>query len=263
MTTLCRGVGDNGVSPILSLMKSPKFGTMTSMNRAARLHALLEELRRRGDRGSSATKLAEQFGVTTRTVKRDVETLTQAGSAIEGRSGPGGGYRLIGRATLPPVNFTVSQAVSIALALTVVADAPFVDDGRAALSKLLDVMDAESRERVAELSGRVWIRQDGAEQVSDVNRRAIESALQHKSVVSLRYIDSDGAESTREVEPHLLAHTRDRWFLIGWCRVRNDARWFRFDRIETATVTKKLFVPRDTSLFGEPPPTARSAAGPN
>lgn len=47
------------------------------MNRAARLHALLEELRRRGDRGTSATHLAEQFGVTSRTVKRDIETLMQ------------------------------------------------------------------------------------------------------------------------------------------------------------------------------------------
>ncbi|TSD47671.1 WYL domain-containing protein [Rhodococcus sp. KBS0724] len=236
---------------------------MENVNRAARLHALLEELRRRGDRGSSATQLAAQFGVTSRTVKRDVETLMESGSAIEGRSGPGGGYRLIGRATLPPVNFTVPQAVSIALALTAVGDAPFADDGRAALAKLLDVMDADSRARVEELSGRVWVRhgeQVEADEESGVNRRAIEQALERKCVVSLRYIDGDGAESTRAVEPHLLAHTRDRWFLIGWCRTRDAVRWFRLDRIQKATLTKVHFVPRETALFGEPPPTARSAA---
>ncbi|MFE4502608.1 helix-turn-helix transcriptional regulator [Rhodococcus sp. NPDC056743] len=236
---------------------------MENVNRAARLHALLEELRRRGDRGSSATRLAAQFGVTSRTVKRDIETLMESGSAIEGRSGPGGGYRLIGRATLPPVNFTVPQAVSIALALTAVGDAPFADDGRAALAKLLDVMDTDSRARVEELSGRVWVRhgeQEEADEESGVNRRAIEQALERKCVVSLRYIDGDGAESTRAVEPHLLAHTRDRWFLIGWCRTRDAVRWFRLDRIQKATLTKVHFVPRETALFGEPPPTARSAA---
>ncbi|KJF19627.1 transcriptional regulator [Rhodococcus sp. ACPA4] len=231
------------------------------MNRAARLHALLEELRRRGDRGSNAAQLAAQFGVTPRTVKRDIETLTESGSAIEGRCGPGGGYRLIGRATLPPVNFTVPQAVSIALALTAVGDAPFADDGRAALAKLLDVMDADSRARVEELSGRVWVRHDEeSDDESGVNRRAIEQALERKCVVSLRYIDGDGAESTRAVEPHLLAHARDRWFVIGWCRTRDAVRWFRLDRIQKATLTKELFVPRETALFGEPPPTARSAA---
>ncbi len=136
--------------------------TLVNVNRAARLHALVEELRRQGDRGTTCSRLSEEFGVTTRTIKRDIETLMMSGAAIEARSGPGGGgYRLVGRATLPPVNFTVPQAVSIALALTAMGDAPFAPDGRAALAKLLDVMDEESRRKVAELGGRVWIRGDG------------------------------------------------------------------------------------------------------
>ncbi|NMM88720.1 transcriptional regulator [Rhodococcus sp. SRB_17] len=231
------------------------------MNRAARLHALLEELRRRGDSGTSASRLAEQFGVTSRTVKRDVEILMQSGAAIEGRSGPGGGYRLIGRVTLPPVNFTVPQAVSIALALTSVGDAPFADDGRAALAKLLDVMDPDSRARFEELSGRVWIRNDASVSAdSGSNRRVVEQALEHKFVVSLQYVDGDGAESSRTVEPHLLAQTRGQWFLIGWCRARDAVRWFRLDRIRTATLTSQKFVPRESAAFGQPPDAARSAA---
>lgn len=162
------------------------------------------------------------------------------------------------------MNFTVSQAVSIALALTAVGDAPFADDGRAGLAKLLDVMDPEIRARVEELSGRVWIRQDeNCGEGSGRNRHVIEQALERATVVSLRYVDSGGAESTRAVEPHLLAHTRGHWFLIGWCRKKRDVRWFRLDRIHTATRTTEHFVPRESSLFEEPPPAARSAAHPS
>ncbi|MGC0364285.1 putative DNA-binding transcriptional regulator YafY [Rhodococcus sp. 27YEA15] len=231
------------------------------MDRAARLHALLEELRRRGDRGSTCARLAEEFGVTTRTVKRDVETLMRSGAAIEGRSGPGGGYRLVGRATVPPVNFTVAQAVSIALALTAAIDAPFADDGRVALAKLLDVMDDESRSRVEELRGRVWIHDKHERAVeSGANRRALEYGLEHHLVVSLQYTDGDGAESVRLVETHILAKNEDHWYVIGWCRQRNGVRWFRLDRVRRATLTREVFEPRALTVFGEPPSRARSAA---
>jgi predicted DNA-binding transcriptional regulator YafY len=238
-----------------------KSATLVNVNRAARLHALVEELRRQGDRGATCSRLSEEFGVTTRTIKRDIETLMMSGAAIEARSGPGGGYRLVGRATLPPVNFTVPQAVSIALALTAAGDAPFAPDGRAALAKLLDVMDEESRRKVAELGGRVWIRGDGGVVAdSRTNRRAVEQGLEQSRVVSLHYVDGDGAETVRAVEPHILAQDRGQWFLIGWCRQRDAVRWFRLDRMRRATLTNDHFTPRDSTLFGQPPEDARPVA---
>lgn len=232
--------------------------TLVNVNRAARLHALVEELRRQGDRGTTCSRLSEEFGVTTRTIKRDIETLMMSGAAIEARSGPGGGYRLVGRATLPPVNFTVPQAVSIALALTAMGDAPFAPDGRAALAKLLDVMDEESRRKVAELGGRVWIRGDGGVLTdSRANRQAVEQGLEQSRVVSLHYVDGDGAETVRAVEPHILAQDRGQWFLIGWCRQRDAVRWFRLDRMRRATLTNDHFTPRDSTVFGQPPEDAR------
>ncbi|PBI87209.1 HTH domain protein [Rhodococcus erythropolis] len=232
-----------------------------SVNRAARLHALVEELRRQGDRGTTCSRLSEEFGVTTRTIKRDIETLMMAGAAIEARSGPGGGYRLVGRATLPPVNFTVPQAVSIALALTAAGDAPFAPDGRAALAKLLDVMDEESRRKVAELGGRVWIRGDGGALTdSRRNRQAVEQGLEQSRVVSLHYVDGEGSETARAVEPHILAQDRGQWFLIGWCRQRDAVRWFRLDRMRRATLTNDHFTPRDSTVFGQPPEDARPVA---
>lgn len=231
------------------------------MNRAARLHALVEELRRWGERGSTCAHLAAEFSVTTRTIKRDIETLMMSGAAIEARSGPGGGYRLVGRATLPPVNFTVPQAVSIALALTTARDAPFAPDGRAALAKLLDVMGDEDRRKVAELGARVWIRTESDTSTdARANREAVEQGLEQSRVVSVHYADREGAQTVRAVEPHILASTGGQWFLIGWCRERDAVRWFRLDRMRRATLTIERFVPRDSAVFGQPPDDARPVA---
>jgi len=131
------------------------------VNRTARLHALSEELRRAGPRGRTAARLAGWLEVSTRTIKRDVASLQQAGLPVWAQAGPGGGYVLDVAATLPPVNLTPAQAVAVGLAAQ--ADAPYAVDGRAALEKILDVLDPAARERAEQLAGRVWIRTSPAE----------------------------------------------------------------------------------------------------
>ena len=224
------------------------------MQRAARLHAITEELRRAGDRGRTAEQLAHLLEVTTRTIKRDVATLQSAGSAIAAQAGPGGGYFLIGQPSLPPVNFTAAQAVAIAVALAMNRDAPFAQDGRAALAKLLDVMDDVSRQQVEEVGARVWVR--GADSSVATIRRAIEQGVERNRVVSLGYTDAEGNRSLRRVEPHLLAYSNGRWYVIAWCLTRNAVRWFRVDRVSDAAVTTTPFEPRDPAIFGEPPADA-------
>ncbi len=99
------------------------------MNRTDRLHALGEELRRAGPRGRTAARLAGWLEVSTRTIKRDVAALQQAGLPVWAQAGPGGGYVLDEAATLPPVNLTSAQAVALAVALAAQADAPYAVDG--------------------------------------------------------------------------------------------------------------------------------------
>jgi len=128
------------------------------VNRTDRLHALGEELRRAGPAGRTAARLAVWLEVSTRTIKRDVSALQQAGLPVWAQAGPGGGYVLSGTATLPPVNLTETQAVAVAVALAAQPDAPYATDGRAALEKVLDVMDPGARRRAEELARRVWVR---------------------------------------------------------------------------------------------------------
>ena len=225
------------------------------MNRTDRLHALTEELRRAGPRGRTAQRLAAWLEVSTRTVKRDVDALQQAGVPVWASAGPGGGYVLDAAATLPPVTLTPAQAVAVAVALAGATDAPFAVDGRAALEKVLDVLGPQARAEAERLGGRVWVRsREGRPDPASV----VEQALARRRVVALTYRDREGTASRRRVEPHLLARTGDRWYLVGWCRERDAPRWFRWDRIESAALTTEPAPERDPALYGTPPPDAHA-----
>jgi predicted DNA-binding transcriptional regulator YafY len=237
------------------------------MNRTDRLHALSEELRRAGRRGRTAARLAAWLEVSERTIKRDVAALQQAGVPVWAQSGPGGGYVLDAAATLPPVTLTPEQAAAIAVALATQPDGPYAVDGRAALEKILDVLDPEGRERAEQLAERVWVRSRPSTGTPGVHR-AVEQALSERRVLVLGYRDGAGQVTRRRVEPQLLARTGDRWYLLAWCLERSAARWFRCDRIDSAALTPDTAAERDPALFGTPPPDAgpvrprRSAAHP-
>lgn len=87
--------------------------------------------------------------------------------------------------------------------------------------------------------------------------RAVEQSLARHRVLALRYRDSQGAATTRHVEPVLLAHTEQAWYVIAWCRTREAVRWFRLDRVERADLTAEGYEPRPVSEVGEPPSGAR------
>ena len=224
---------------------------LSAVNRTDRLHALSEELRRAGQHGRTAARLAGWLEVSTRTIKRDVAALQQAGLPVWSQAGPGGGYVLDEAATLPPVNLTPAQAVAVAVALAAQTDAPYAIDGRTALEKILDVLDPAARERAEQLAGRVWVRTSPAERTAAL--AAVEEGLAQRRVLVLRYRDRLGRPSRRRVEPHLLAHTQDQWYLVGWCHTRRAPRWFRWDRIESADLTTEPVPDRDPALFGTPP----------
>lgn len=233
------------------------------MNRTDRLYALGEELRRAGTKGRSSAQLAATFEVSARTIKRDVLALQESGMPIRVMPGPGGGYVLDSAASLPPVNFTPTQAIAVAAALASTRGTPFTGDGATALAKAFDVLDEGSRRRAKELGARLWINDDptepppGAMRGPAAGARAVEEALHRRVVVMLDYTDAHGARTRWRVEPMMMALTYGHWYLIGWCRERDAVRWFRWDRVRDAHLTREPVAERELSAIGEFPANAR------
>ncbi|MFT4296581.1 MAG: WYL domain-containing protein [Micropruina sp.] len=230
------------------------------MSRTDRLYALREELRRAGSAGRTAERLAAHFEVSVRTVKRDISTLQQGGFPVWARPGPGGGYVVDAAATLPPVNFTDAEASGLAAAVAAHRGQPFDGHARAALTKVLGVMDAAARQRAEALGGRIWI--DRANEPAGVGvRRAVEHAFQEHRVLSVRYSDGSGGEESTRVDPVFLGHTRGHWWLVGHCRTRDAIHWFRLDRVVAAHVLSEIAAAIPVEAVGTPPATATSIAG--
>jgi len=229
------------------------------MNRSDRLYALREQLRRAGPAGRTAGRLAEVFEVSVRTIKRDISTLQHGGFPVWARPGPGGGYVVDAAATLPPVNFTDAEISGLAAAVAAHRGQPFDSYARAALVKALSVMDARAQERATVLNNRVWI--DRTDTASDARtRRAIEEALHEQRVLVVHYRDRHDKQTTRRVDPVLLARTRGEWYLVGYCRTREALRWFRLDRFTAAHCTTEPAAKIPAAAVGAPPATAKAIA---
>jgi predicted DNA-binding transcriptional regulator YafY len=114
------------------------------MNRTDRLYALVEELRA-APGARSAAWLAQRFEFSVRTLQRDVLALQEAGVPIWATPGPGGGYAIGPGHTLPPLNFTASEAAAVALAMARSAPMPFGGAARSHLHKVVAAMSAAGR----------------------------------------------------------------------------------------------------------------------
>lgn len=194
--------------------------------------------------------------MSTRTIKRDVDALLQAGVPLWARSGPGGGY-VLDAVTMPPLNITGAEAAAIAVALAALPALPFVADGRSALAKVLAAMSAEERDRAESIAGRLWLRVPERTPRPAV-ARVLDEAVRRRLVTTLRFEDRNGTLTERAVEPVALAATGGHWHLLAWCRLRTGPRWFRTDRIVAAHLTAESAPEHDAAtLFGTPPPDAQ------
>jgi len=82
--------------------------------------------------------------------------------------------------------------------------------------------------------------------------------MAEQRIVRIKYTARDGNETVRDVEPVIFASTQGRWYLVGWCHLRNAMRWFLLPRIQRATVTKRLCAGHEIEEIGTPPTHARS-----
>ena len=214
------------------------------MNRTDRLYAIVEELRARAPRPVRRQWLAERFEVSARTIERDIASLQQAAVPIWSQPGPDGGYGIDAAHTLPPLNLTTLEATAVAIALAAAGDVPFAGHARLAAAKLAAVLTGDAAPAAGALGTRIRITPAGARGDPGIVA-AVERAVAERLLAELEYTDSQDRTTRRLVECHGLYRSERDWFLVGWCRLRDDGRLFRLDRISAIDVRAERIDERD------------------
>ncbi len=234
------------------------------LDTSVRLLRLLTLLQVRRD--WSGADLAERLGVTTRTVRNDVERLRILGYEVRSRTGVAGGYRLAAGSALPPLLLDDDEAVAVALGLRAAAAGSVTgieETSLRALAKLERTLPSRLRHRLDALRQATVSAAGGGPTVDADMLTAIAAACRDHEVLRFDYTDHDGDVSPRRVEPHRLVYTGRRWYLLARDRDRDDWRTFRADRISPpATITAPVPVaaPGRVALAVSPPATITAPA---
>jgi predicted DNA-binding transcriptional regulator YafY len=212
---------------------------------SARLLRLLSLLQARRD--WTGSELAARLGVTTRTVRHDVDRLRGLGYPVDARPGVAGGYRLGTGGALPPLLLDDEEAVAIAVGLRTAASGSVAGIEEAsvrALAKLQQVLPARLRHRVSAFQVYALAGPSRTPHVDPDVLTMIASACRDHERLRFDYQTHSGTPSQRTVEPYRLVHDRQRWYLVAWDTGRDAFRTFRVDRIEPRPPAGPRFTPR-------------------
>lgn len=217
---------------------------MLGMNRpTTRILALLELLQTHGR--MSGPELARRLEVDPRTLRRYINTLEDIGIPITTERGRHGGYMLVSGFKLPPLMFTESEAVAVSLGLQAARGLGFAETAPAvasALAKLERVMPADLKRRVRAISETTTLDlHSGNNAGSSAALAALATAAQEQQRVQLAYQALDGATTRREIDPYGLVYWRGRWYVVGFCHLRQDLRSFRLDRVTEVRLSAARF----------------------
>lgn len=214
--------------------------------RLSRLTAILTQLQTK--RLLTATALADKFSVSVRTIYRDIRALEQAGVPILTEDGKG--YTLMEGYRVPPVMFTEAQANALITAEQLVLknkDTSFIKDYTEAIDKVKSVLKYSIKDKANLLSERTRFDQNINRERNSNNLSDLQFALTNFRLTKIDYVNEQNITTTRHIEPFALLSTEN-WLLVAYCRLREEFRFFRLDRIEKMEVLIENFEPHKMSL---------------
>lgn len=220
------------------------------MNRIDRLTAILIHLQTK--RVVKAEEIGARFGMSLRTVYRDVKALMEAGVPIGSEAGKG--YFIVDGFHLPPVMFTQDEANSMLLAGKLVdkmADKSVRTAFDSALHKIKAVLSDPEKDHLENLDSNIGVflrtRYEHRETADfpDDFLTEIQKGIAQRHVLSMEYVNIEEQITQRQIEPVGIFYYSMAWHLIAWCRLRDGYRNFRADRIKALKNTGEQFEKRN------------------
>ncbi len=213
------------------------------MNRTDRLQAIITQLQSK--KVVKAQEIANRFDISLRTVYRDIRALEEAGIPIGAEAGIG--YFLQEDYYLPPIMFTTTEASALILAGKLM---PFLSDNKVnqnyqdAIIKVRSVLKSTEKDELEKIDScmNVLHYMHDDKKCESIFINDIQSALINQEVIRIRYFAKyNQTTAERDIEPISLLYYGMSWHLIAWCRLREEFRDFRLDRIESIKHTNKHY----------------------
>ncbi|MDB5272727.1 MAG: YafY family transcriptional regulator [Chitinophagaceae bacterium] len=219
------------------------------IKKLSRLTAILTQLQTK--KLLTATALAEKFGVSIRTIYRDIKALEQAGVPIVTEDGRG--YSLMEGYRIPPVMFTENEANALITVEQLVLknrDSSLVAAYTEAVNKIKAILLYATKEKADLLSKRIAVSPVMPHTNTSNSLALIQQALTTFKVLSIVYHSEGKDEKTkRNIEPFALYYNlEESWTLIAYCRLRKDYRMFRLGRILQIETLDLSFTPHKLTL---------------
>lgn len=216
------------------------------MARADRLLRLLTAIRRL-PQPVTAARLAEETGVSPRTLYRDIASLRAGGALIDGEAGLG--YSLTEDPALPPQMFTRIEVEALVLGLGEVrqmGDPALARAAEGAAAKIIATLPDRVQRQAAHAVSRS----------ARFDRRAVpphigllRQASWDEQAVDVTYRDLQGALTNRRLWPLSLVWFDRALMLLAFCTLRQDYRRFHLDRMEEVRLSDESFRPRRVALL--------------
>ncbi len=219
------------------------------MSRAQRLLDLIQILRRHR-RPVAGAALAEELGISLRTLYRDIESLKAQGAHIDGEAGVG--YVLRPGFMLPPLMFSEEEIEALVLGSRWVSERADGLLGKAArnlLAKVGAVLPEDLKDSI-DASG-LLIGPGEPIAAGDAELAEIRQAIRTERKTRIVYADEHGATTGRTIWPFVLAFYDRVRVVVAWCELREGYRHFRTDRITALDATSERFPRRRAALLKE------------
>jgi predicted DNA-binding transcriptional regulator YafY len=204
-------------------------------------------------KNTTAKELAAHFEVSVRTIYRDIDTLCEAGIPIYTNKGKGGGICLLENFVLNK-SILSEQEQNVILSALQSLQATTYPETNQVLSKLSTLFGNQNPDWI-EVDFTYW----SNDEESKIKFEQLKDAIIHHHVIQFDYYNSCGQESHRQAEPVKLMFKGQAWYLQGYCRDKQDFRFFKITRIKNLTMEEETFSPQAARLNEETPPSNTQA----
>ena len=198
----------------------------------------------------SASKLAEMFEVTPRTIYRDIETIQAAGVPIVTYTGTNGGIGILENYKIDKKFFTKEDMITIMTGLGSISSSVTNSGLNKVLTKLQSLIPEDHTHEIKLKSGQVVIDLTtwSGNKKLQANLIKIKEALNQRRYLIFKYLDGNGKSTERKVEPYQLLWKEEKWYINSYCTMRNDFRLFKLSRISYLKVLDETFSLREFDM---------------